>query len=853
MVSDMGYAGVKKRIKALFSPSSTEAELDVLQESFRNRYQSFRALLTANNNALEIMAEMEQALVLGQPFGMAFVRGHCTAVSVNVYKMIQSLEVLSDGKYNGLFSSFRDISEKMEEILARQPEVPEGRLVVPLSEVGKDDADLVGDKMANLGEVRNRVGLRVPEGFVITATATQRFMRASGLQDEINRLLKQLDLDDLESLYSTSAQIQKLISFAPIPQQLVQQIEEHYELLYCAGEPRPHISMRSSAMEEDKSNVSFAGQYRTQLNISEDFILQTYKDIVASKYQSQAIIYRNQRGFRHQDVIMCVGCMTMVDAVVSGVMFSRSPRNPRSRWVEINAAHGLASQVVVGSIDTDFYKVEREIPNEIVQQDAAGSSPILSADRLRELAAIAARLEEHFGVPQDIEWSIDRNGDVIILQSRPLAQPQVAEAATDEQMSANHGDSALLSGGLTASTGVASGPVFVVRSNVDLLEFPIGAVLVVEHSLPEWASLLNRAVAVISEKGHVATHLAIVAREFGIPAIFGLSGAARKLENGVVVTVDATGRCVYSGRNEEILKRTAPRPNLMADSPVYLLLTEIMSLVVPLNLTDPGSPYFKSTLCKTLHDVTRFCHEKAVTEMFSFGEKARFDARSAKQLGGDIPFQWWVIDLDDGFRQSFDTHGKYVHMQDIVSEPMLAIWEGMTAKPWKGPPPLSLKGFGSVLFRSTMNPSLEPSVGTSMGTKNYFLISKNFCNLSMRLGYHFTLAEAYLGSHLTENYVSFQFRGGAADRSRRFVRVFLLRDILEKFGFRVEVKHDSLTARIEKKEKEKLIEGLKVLGYLLIHTRQIDMAMGEQDMVDHYRQSITVDLESILSPDAVAG
>ena len=94
MVPDMGYAGVKKRIKALFSPSSTEAELDVLQESFRNRYQSFRALLTANNNALEIMAEMEQALALGQPFGMAFVRGHCTAVSVNVYKMIQSLEVL---------------------------------------------------------------------------------------------------------------------------------------------------------------------------------------------------------------------------------------------------------------------------------------------------------------------------------------------------------------------------------------------------------------------------------------------------------------------------------------------------------------------------------------------------------------------------------------------------------------------------------------------------------------------------------------------------------------------------------------------------------------------------------------
>ena len=266
--------------------------------------------------------------------------------------------------------------------------------------------------------------------------------------------------------------------------------------------------------------------------------------------------------------------------------------------------------------------------------------------------------------------------------------------------------------------------------------------------------------------------------------------------------------------------------------------------MAPLNLTDPGSPYFQSGYCKTLHDVTRFCHEKAVTEMFSFGEKASFDARSAKQLGGEMPFQWWVINLDDGFREDFDIHGKFVHMQDIVSEPMQAIWDGMTAKPWQGPPPVSMKGFGSILFRSTMNPSLEPAVGTSLGTKNYFLISRNFCNLSMRLGYHFTLVEAYLGSHLTENYVSFQFRGGAADRNRRFVRVYLLRDILEQFGFRVEVKQDALTARIEKKEKEQLIEGLKVLGYLLIHTRQIDMAMGDQDMVDHYRQTIMADLRT---------
>ena len=559
----------------------------------------------------------------------------------------------------------------------------------------------------------------------------------------------------------------------------------------------------------------------------------------------------------------------MVDAAVSGVMFSRSPRDHRGGWVEINAAPGLASRVVNGSAETEFYRVDRQGKPEAGQREPGGGS-LLSVENLRDLAAAAERLERHFGSPQDIEWSIDHCGEIVILQSRPLARPSENAGATGQrapqeiaggartteavEAGGHCVEGALLSGSLTASAGAASGAVFKVRSSVDLLEFPGNAVLVVEQPLPDWSSLVGRAAAVISEKGHVATHLAIVAREFGIPAIFGIKGAMQALENGTVVTVDADGRCVYEGKNEEALARAAAAPrNLMAGSPVYMLLKEILAHVAPLNLTDPGSPYFSSSYCRTLHDVTRFCHEKAVTEMFSFGEKARFDARSAKQLAGEMPFKWWVIDLDDGFRKDFDIHQKYVFMQYIVSEPMLAIWEGMTAKPWEGPPPLSMKGFGSILYRSTMNPSLEPAVRDSLGEKNYFLISGNFCNLSMRLGYHFTLVEAYLGSHLTENYVSFQFRGGAADRSRRFVRVYLLRDILERYGFRVEVKGDALTARIEKKEKDRLVEGLRILGYLLIHTRQIDMAMGDRIMVDRYRQQIVSDLDTMIDGDSGEG
>ncbi|MHB9111553.1 MAG: PEP/pyruvate-binding domain-containing protein [Thermoleophilia bacterium] len=841
-----------QKITTYFSSPGKSADPAVLEESFRSHYRDFRALLTANNSALDLMAGMEQALTRGRPFGMAFVRGQCTALTVNVYKMIHNLQEISDGRYQDLNPAFEKISGKIEEILARQPEVPPGEYILPLSHVSKEDADAVGEKLANLGEVHNRAGLEIPAGFAITAAATQYFMHSTGLQDEINRLLKTVDLEDLEELYTTSARIQRLISAAPLPEDLERQIMESYRALPVRDGKKPLISMRSSATEEDGSGASFAGQYRTQLNISEDSILETFREIVASKYGSQAIIYRHQRGFRHQDVIMCVGCMVMVDAAVSGVMFSRSPRDPSSSLVEINAAPGLGRRVVEGTADTDYFQVYREDPTEVCHRGPGNVSTYLTPDKQRELTGIAVSLEQHFGVPQDIEWSIEESGRIIILQSRPLAQ-----LAQNESLFMNDtdvkGKDLLMRGGLSVSRGTASGSVYRVRSNVDLLEFPRGAVLLVEHPMPEWASLMSRATAVISETGHAATHLAIVAREFGIPAIFGMEHAMELLEDGMEITVDADNRRVYRGMREDVLSRAVPPPNLMVGSPIYHILEEIMALVAPLNLTDPSSPYFKPSQCETLHDLTRFCHEKAVDQMFTFGKMSGFDAKATKQLVGESPFQWWVLDLDDGFREGFDVKQKYVSWDDIISEPMKAIWDGMTVKPWQGPPPVSVKGFGSILFRSTMNPSLDPSVRASLGNRNFFLISRNFCNLSMRLGYHFTLAEAYLGELLTENYVSFQFKGGAADRSRRFTRVYLLREILERYGFRVEVKLDALTARIEKKPKEYLIERLKVLGYLLIHTRQIDMVMSDQSMVDRYRNMIIGDLDEIAKPDSNGG
>ena len=822
---------------------------EAIQSAFREHYRNFRALLTANNNALELMSSAEDMLGSGKPFGMAFVRGDLTALTVNVYKMVRSLIALSDGSYQDLDERFKSITDQIEHILSRQPEVSGTAFVLTMDEIDCRAVDQVGAKMANLGEIRNHLGLHVPDGFAITAAAAKYFMESGHVQDEINRRLKTLDIDNLEALYTVSSDIQDLIRAAALPDDLDHIIRQQYARLADSEGGPVTVSLRSSALGEDTLQGSFAGQYRTRLNVDAAAIPATYKDIVAGKYQSQAIVYRQQRGYRHQDVLMCVGCLAMVDAVAGGVAYSRPHDDPRSPWAVIHAAPGLGTRIVDGSSVYDMLRVGREAPHDIAERrlaDPQGGRACLTDDQARELTKLSIQIENHFGSPQDIEWAINTSGNLFILQARPIGQAAPA-AQADVELAGRHVEQVpILSGGVTASRGVGAGAVYKVNCALDILEFPKDAVLVVETPYPEWAVLMNRASAVVSESGQSATHLATVAREFGVPALFDLAGAFARLDNGQTVTVDATARRLFEGRVEALLQTAPHRPNLMEGSPIHKLLKEALTHITPLHLTAPDSPFFKPSSCRTLHDITRFCHEKALAEMFNFGHRYGARDKSAKQLFVvGMPAQWWVINLDDGFREGADLTTPFIQIEDIVSEPMLAIWKGMTAVPWAGPPPVSLRGLGAIIAQSAMNPQLDPAVRSNMTGRNYFLLSKNYCNLSVRLGYHFALAEASFSGLLTESYVNFQFQGGAADERRRRRRVRLLGDMLREIDFRVEIKGDSLTARIEKRPVPYLRERLVVLGYLLIHTRQVDMVMNEEGFINSYLDKIHADIHMI--------
>jgi pyruvate,water dikinase len=631
---------------------------------------------------------------------------------------------------------------------------------------------------------------------------------------------------------------------------------------------RVTVALRSSALGEDAGGSSFAGQYRSELNVSAENLLDAYKQVLASKYSLQAINYRLHRGFRDEDVAMCVGCLAMVDAVAGGVTYSRNPVDIHDDAIFINAAWGLPKVVVDGSAACDILVVARQEPMTLLREeiplkerkfvcypeegvcrmDVTGSEqhlPSITREQSIELAKTAIALERHYHMPQDIEWAIDSQGVVYLLQCRPLQQKSAEGRPRNALAEATDTDTVIFRGGITASSGVACGSIFIAEKGSDVLAFPEGAVLVVRQALPRWASLLNRACAVITEQGGVAGHLANVAREFGVPGLFGVAEATRLLKTGELVTVDASGQTIHRGRVEFLLNKLEPRQSIMHGSPVYEILADASRHIVPLNLLDPESREFAPSGVRTLHDITRFIHEKAVLEMFNFGKDHNFSERSSKQLYYKVPMQWWVLNLDDGFTEEIT--GKYVRLEHIASIPMLAFWRGLVAVPWEGPPAVDGKGMLSVMFHATTNRSLTTGVRSKYAERNYFMISKNYCSLSQRLGFHFSTMEALVSERPPENYVSFQFKGGAADFERRLARLHFILEILEPIGFRVEIREDHLLARVEGQSEAYMLKRVEILGYMALHTRQLDMIMSNPAYVKYYHEKCRVDIERLLS------
>jgi len=846
-----------RRLVGPTEPELSDEESERLTTLFRERYHSFRVLLAANGRALETVAAMEQAYAGNQPYGMDFVVSNATTVAVRVYRMIQHLDALAPDKYTGLFERFDEIRSDLDTVLQPKPKIIDAPLVLPLAAIGRHDSAIVGAKMANLGEIHNTLGLEVPPGFVITAAAYGRLLDHNDLRPEIHRLIQSVEIDRPDALFALSSQLQQLITSAEVPSDVREAIAGALSALRGDFDSQIGLAVRSSAFGEDTAETSFAGLYDSQLNIHPDNLLAAFAETAASKYTPQAMVYRRQHGLRDENTEMAVGCMAMIDAVAGGVAYTSDPQDVSDSRIHISAAIGLAKTVVDGRFEVDFFIVDRSrqqvVHREIAHKTTAfalrpgagiirreieaelADRPALDDQQIIAVARAALKLETHFGSPQDVEWAITADGELVVLQARPMHWAQAPEP------SPNIEGEPLVSGGVCVSPGAAGGPVSWVHNDREALKVPENAVLVVDYPDPRWASLLDRAAAVVSEHGGIAGHLATVAREFGIPAIFGM-GELDALRRGEEVTVDADGLAIHKGIIPE-LGQFRRRRNLMEGSPIREILESALTHIAPLTLLDPNAPEFRPANVRTLHDITRFCHEKSVVEMFAFGSEHKFPRYAAKQLHHNVPMQWWVLNLDDGFTE--DIKGKYVHLEEISCGPMHALWDGMVAIPWDGPPAMSGSGLASVLFEATRNPALATPFKKPYAQRNYFMVSGNFMNLQSRFGFHFSTVEALAGERDDENYLIFSLKGGAADMDRRAARAHFIADILADKGFRLKVIEDTVTARASALPREALLDLVKIVGYLLMHTRQLDMIMGNQRSIDHYRAKLEADIAGL--------
>ncbi len=749
-----------------------------------------------------------------------------------------------------MFDQAENLGIKILSGLVKKKEFRKSHLVLPLRSLSLDRLSEVGGKAANLGEVANRVNLPTPQGFALTAYACHHFLTDNDLWDEVETAISSLDIHDTERLVRVCEEIQGKISAAPVPPDITRAIRSATAALKAEFGPDLRFSVRSSATCED-AEASFAGQHSSVLNVCEDDLEAAYKEVVASTYGPRAIFYARSKGYSHNDIIMAVLCVAMIDSKVSGVAYTVDPNHPDEKDIMISAAWGLGVSVVDGSIPTDEYRVARktrtiisraiaEKEELLASSDGRGleSKPVpadlqkaacLSDASILQLADYAIGLEKHYGFPLDLEWALDDEDRLFILQARAL-NPQTEAGEESEEQIAVPDHAILIRGGATASRGVAAGRAYLLGPEHDLMGVPPGAILVARKTSPYYVPIIGRIAAIVTDIGAVTGHMASVAREFGVPALVGLHRATQLIEHGREITVDASNRIIYSGTVNPILKEK-PGVNLMKGSPTLLAAREALKTISPLNLVDPESENFTPGGCETLHDIIRFIHEKSMRDMFKISDDLDETEHEGILLKVKLPLRIFVVDLGGGLSPG---HGpRSVSPEEVTSVPFLAVLKGMTHEKvqWLGSVGISFKGFASVMAESIFQ---DPMADGRFGGPSYAVIADEYLNLNTRLGYHFATVDSFCGQAINANYITFFFKGGAADIARRSRRALLIGGILKRLDFNVESRGDMVRAELKKVERERIRDRLDQLGRLMGAVRLLDMVLSDEGQVPWY-------------------
>lgn len=849
--------------------------------SFKEKLHHFQSLLSSNDEALKMMGNLSELLSSGKPFSKGEISDIYSDILANTLDVTKHLSDMCGGKYQLLTSKVRDISDKCSEFLApgvfcpsmwdcEEPDCSDckknayNRMInkdtaysYTVDEIDSNHTREVGGKMSRLCEIHNKLSIPIPDGFCITSKFFEVFLAQGSLCRDIDQAISSIDFNDNVQVQKVSEAIQALIIDTPIPPFVEKIILDNYKRL-SSKNGEPLISVRSSAVGEDDQQYSFAGLHYTALNVSKENLIDACFEVLISKYLPRSLVYRYLTGLRDVDMPMSIGCQQMIDSEISGVLFTKDPIGNRDGFI-IHAVRGLGSKIVEGSVAPQEYTVDSEsgevlhfkpgnqkykaVPRrsdglkEIEISDEESKKPCLKENQIKIILDYAKKIEDYFHTPQDIEWTIDKNGKIYILQCRPMTVTNSIKGDHSEDISLDDAKlkyPVLVDKGACASPGVGTGKVFLLKRFKDFVKFPTGGILVVKKASPELTRVLHKASGLIADIGNTTGHLSIIARELGIPVLVNSENATEVLSDGMTVTLNAGRARVYLGHAKELIDKyesVSINKNIFIKSPMFRIWQDISKLVIPLNLNDPDSPKFTPENCKTLHDVTRFAHEYGIREMFSLYESTQYNDTHAYPLKFKVPLNIHIIDLGGGLK---NVEGKkYVTPDDVVSKPFQALLKGMTTPGirWAGPLPVDLKGFTNLLMSNVVDTNRGDR---DLGSRSYAIISDCYVNFFSRLGYHFSRLDAYATHEINNNYINFNFHGGAADPIRKVRRAKIITNVLETLNFSVMLKNDHVLATIRKVPESSILELLQEIGRLMGAVRNVDVTLTSDEYIPKF-------------------
>ncbi|MCK9420511.1 MAG: PEP-utilizing enzyme [Nitrospirae bacterium] len=820
------------------------------RESFELLFSQFRQVLDDNNKALEIITDMGDTLGGDYLFDIQYVRRSYADLHAAVGDSLRDFDVLTHSRYPPLRERFREIDEGIRHVI-EETVIAAKELVVFFEQVTGEMVRDIGGKNANLAEIKNTLKLNVPDAFAVTTRAFDAFMVH-------NQIYQKIQLPKAGTPISGASlhEAHELILHAEMPPDLHRAIDKSVSKIRSRCKATCTLAVRSSAGEED-GEFSFAGQFETVLNVPLETaaVEKAYRKVLASLFSETSAIYQEKLGYALKDMKMAVGCVVMVDAATSGVLYSADQQGSRDT-LTINAAWGLGTSVVEGRIDADLYRVNKSGNRKIVETriGAKGSMVVgseqggvitvetpeekrtrssLDPGQVAELARLALLIENHFRRPQDIEWAFDGQGRAFILQARPLRLPSDETRTDVADTSVPDAHVLVKNSGLAVQNGVAAGRVFILKNNNDLDSIPKGAILVARHDSSNFVRVMTDVAAIVTDTGTLTSHMAALCREFRIPTVVNAGNATRLLAHGQEITLQVVneGATMYQGLVRQVMERVRNSSVQMDELSEFRKKRYLLRYIAPLNLVDPLRDEFTPEACRTLHDLLRFIHEKSVAELI---ETAQFGVKaSAVTLDLTIPAGIMVIDIGGGLNKFLP--GDHITAGQVASLPLRALIRGMTRPGiWRSDAvPLNVNDFMSSMLR--MPDIMSDSKGRV--ESNMAVISREYANISLKFGYHFILVDCFCGENAHNNHIYFRFAGGATDMTKRSRRLQLIAEILGEYGFTIKTKGDLIVARLANISRDEAESVLDQLGRLISFTRQLDAVLQDDHAVQRYARN----------------